>query len=344
MLFPDGLDQLPRLTTARDQSFTLNTLALGYVGSGQLSRAVPMFGRAEAIDEEQGDYHNLSITMSNRSSVLRELGALHDAEVNARRVLLITREQEARFQEAACLQWMGLALGARGVIGDAEAALQRGLRFFVAKDAPSEGVASAFRAQAALWVGDHAAAYRLAERAWELAHVHRNETDFILAARLQGAAALGLGDLATAHERLHHALTRARAVSHAEEELPALIALAELRRRQGDLKGAGELLDDAREGLERGPYPLIHADAHNVLAWIERDANDHVAAVAAATAAYRLAWCDGPPFAYHWGLEQARAHLAALGAPEPDDLPPFDEAAHEPMVEVEIDPADDPIG
>jgi hypothetical protein len=36
----------------------------------------------------------------------------------------------------------------------------------------------------------------------------------------------------------------------------------------------------------------------------------------------------------------ARAHLAALSAPEPD-LPPFDESKFEPMVEVEIDPEDE---
>jgi hypothetical protein len=49
-------------------------------------------------------------------------------------------------------------------------------------------------------------------------------------------------------------------------------------------------------------------------------------------------WCDGPPFAYHFGLEKAKAHLAALGAPEPA-LPPFDESKYEPMPEIEIDPA-----
>jgi hypothetical protein len=85
----------------------------------------------------------------------------------------------------------------------------------------------------------------------------------------------------------------------------------------------------------------LHADARNVLCQIERDAGNHDAAVEAATEAYRLAWCDGPPFAYHWGLEKARAHLAALGAPEPDDLPPYDEARYEPMPEVEIDPEDE---
>ena len=47
-------------------------------------------------------------------------------------------------------------------------------------------------------------------------------------------AALGLDDFAKADERLHHALTRARAVNLVEEELPSLVALAELRLRQGN--------------------------------------------------------------------------------------------------------------
>jgi tetratricopeptide (TPR) repeat protein len=149
--------------------------------------------------------------------------------------------------------------------------------------------------------------------------------------------------LTRADERLHHALTRARAVNFVEEELPTLIALAELRRRQGDSEAARELLDAVWESAERGPYPLLHADALNVLAQIERDAGNTSAAIEAATQAYRKAWCDGPPFAYHWGLEAARAHLNALGAPEPSDLPPYDESKYEPMPEVEIDPPDAPV-
>lgn len=96
------------------------------------------------------------------------------------------------------------------------------------------------------------------------------------------------------------------------------------------------------ESAERGPYPLFHADALNVLAQIERDAGNIPAAIEAARQAYRKAWC-GPPFAYHWGLEAARDHLKALGAPEPSDLLPFDESKHEPMPEVEIDPPDLPV-
>ena len=101
-------------------------------------------------------------------------------------------------------------------------------------------------------------------------------------------------------------------------------------------------MEDVWEPAERGPYSLVHADARNVLARIERDSGNTQAAVEAATRAYRLAWCDGPPFAYHWGLEAAKATLAELGAPEPDDLPLYDDSQYEPMPEVEIDPPEDP--
>jgi hypothetical protein len=56
--------------------------------------------------------------------------------------------------------------------------------------------------------------------------------------------------------------------------------------------------------------------------------------------AYRLAWCDGPPFAYDYGLRTARAHLQTLGVPEPD-MPPYDPSKHERIEEIPIDPPDE---
>ena len=44
-LFPDGPDQLPRLSKPDDQAFTLNTLALAYQFSGQPGRAAPLYRR-----------------------------------------------------------------------------------------------------------------------------------------------------------------------------------------------------------------------------------------------------------------------------------------------------------
>jgi tetratricopeptide (TPR) repeat protein len=170
--------------------------------------------------------------------------------------------------------------------------------------------------------------------------MRRHERHFIRAARLHGEAALGLGDLTTAAERLHHALTRARAAHFVEEELSALTALAELHRRQQHYDTARELLDQVWTPVKRGPYPLFHADALNVLAQLERDQGRREAAVAAATEAYRQAWCDGPPYAYHFGLTNARRHIQELGAPELV-MPPFDASKYEPMPDVELDPEDE---
>jgi tetratricopeptide (TPR) repeat protein len=342
MLFPDGLEQLPRLNRQDAQAFTLNTLAAGYKFSGQPGRAAALIRRANTIYLEMKNDGFLSVGLRNLSDTLRLSGALCESEFAARRALVISREQNNRFQEAVSLRWLGLTLAARGLATKSQSALQRAVRLLKAQsNSQGEGTTNADLAQRALWLGKFADALSFANSAWELAHVHSYERDFIRAVRAQGEAALGLDDLTTADERLHHALTRARIVNLVEDELPALVALAGLRRRQGDLKSAREHLADVWEGAERGPYPLFNADAFNVLAQIERDEGNQAKAVEAAAKAYRLAWCDGPPFAYHWGLEKARKHLKELGAEEPDDLPPFDEAKFEPMSEVEIDPEDE---
>src|SRR5438876_9373894 len=98
-----------------------------------------------------------------------------------------------------------------------------------------------YKAMRAVWFGEYADAQMLANRAITNAQNERFERGMIRAARLQGEAAFGLGDLVIADERLHHALARARAVNLVEEELSALIGLASLQQLQGDLKSAREL-------------------------------------------------------------------------------------------------------
>jgi tetratricopeptide (TPR) repeat protein len=341
MLFTRGTELPPRLQLPLDQSYALNAIAQGYQFSGQPGRALPCFQRAAAVDREANSA-DMAVAFSNLSDVLRITGALHSAEANALRGLGLARTAEDEFGKAVSLYRVGLTRAARGLT-DAEAALHRSLR--ILHDLFSlQGVSllSRLLAQAALWRGEPATAGPLADSAWELAGVERNERDFIGAARLQGDVALALRDLDRADERLHLALTRARAVNLVEEELAALTALAALHLRRGDIARARELLDGVWEAAERGPYPLLHADAKNVLAEIEIHENNRDAAVAAATAAYRLAWCDGPPFAYDYGLRTARAHLKALGVPEPD-MPPYDPSKHEPIEDIPIDPPDEDV-
>ena len=339
MLFPDGLDKMPRLSRPSPQARTLNSLAWAYQLGGRPGQAAPLFRRAFSIYKEMNRDEFLAIVSDNLANVLRLLGYLRQSEGAALNTLVIRRKQDDLTQERKTLSEYGLTLAMRGVLKDSASALQRSLR--MASNDNDDTYELSYLAERSLCFDEYAIANSLANRAWDSAiRSARYGTSFILAARLQGATSLFLKDFGNADERLHYALARARAVNCVEEELPALVALAELRRSQGDVNAAREYLDDVWEMAELGPYPLIHADASNVLAQIERDAGNPAKAVEAATRAYQLAWCDGPPFAYHQGLERAKKHLEELKAPEPQ-LSPFDESKFEPMPVVEIDPTDE---
>jgi tetratricopeptide (TPR) repeat protein len=317
-LFPDGLDQQPRLSKDGGKAYTFNALALAYQYSGEPGKSVYFFEKQIEIREKQDVKKSVAIGLSNLSDALRSSGRLREAAEVARRSVDICREIKDEFQEAVGLYWLGLAQSAAGLEQEGKQHLERSREIWIQqKHVQFEGVVHAFLAQHHLWHSQPAEALRCADRAWELAHHLNYESDFICAACRQGQAALALGDLGTAQERLHHALARARAINYVQEELPALIALAELARQQGKPQEARALLSDVWEYAERGPYPLEHADAFNVLCQIERDAGHTEAAREAAEQAYRMAWCDGPPWAYHYGLEQAKQHLRALGVAEP---------------------------
>jgi len=332
MLFPDGLDQLPRLSNLGAQSVVVNDLAISI--NNQPSHAAELYRRAIDLKENEDDQKGVNRTLGNLSVVLRYTGALRESEAAALLALRIAQHLNDQDEESANLCFLGIALAVRGEKVDSAKALSRSLELAIQGNVY---IPYDYQVMRAVWFGEYAEAQALVVKALTFSQKLHQESAVIRAARLQGEAALGLSDLTIADERLHYALARARTVNLVEEELPALIGLAELRRRQGDLKVARELLDDLWEPADRGPFKLFHADAFNVLAQIERDAGNIEEATKAAMEAYRLAWCNGPPFAYHWGLQKARAHLAAFGVPEPI-LPPFDESKYEPMPEVEIEP------
>ena len=339
MLFPDGVGGKPRLRSLIRQAVTLDSLALAFQYSGQPRRTISPFRDYVMISNKLKDDVNLIIALCNLSDCLCQTGSLHQAESAVRRALAISRKQN-RFDESVSHDWLGVILATRGAV-ESVVSLKRCLQIFLSmSESQFEGVVNCHLAQRALWFGDSPTALSFANHAWELAQDRSYERDVICAARQQGVAERELNKLLSASERLQFALTHARTVNYVVEELPALVALAELRRIEGERKVAREYLDDVWESAARGPYPLFHADAFNVLAQIERDEGNNAAAVEAATNAYRLAWCDGPPFAYHWGLEKAKQHLKELGAPEPE-MPAFDESKFGPMPEVEINPRDE---
>jgi hypothetical protein len=133
-------------------------------------------------------------------------------------------------------------------------------------------------------------------------------------------------------------------VNLVQEELATITALAELHRRRHESSGAREILDQIWELAERGPCPTLHADALNVLAQIERDEGNTKAAIAAATKAYTLAWCDGPPYAYHYGLTNARKCIFRNSARPNRSFRPSMNLNFEPMPDVELNPKDEFLG
>jgi tetratricopeptide (TPR) repeat protein len=341
MLFHNGLEQLPSLKTTNDLVSILNALAVAYNAAGQPGQAVYLYRHATSLHKQSGNRKDQSIGLCSWSNALRLTGKLREAEAIARQALLINREERDHLQEAFTLRFVGLATAMQPSGGESQLALLRSLRLYSKPlNRQAQGVVHAILAKRALWQNDPDTALKLADQAWELADHEKRKGDFIRAARVQGEATLWRDDFARAEGCLSYTLTNAREVNLMEEELPALTALAELHRRQRLYDTAREYLDQIWGPAERGPYPLLHADAFNVLAQLEHDQGRREAAVAAATAAYKQAWCDGPPYAYHFGLTNARRHLQKLGAPEPQ-MPTFDAAKYAPMPEVEIDPQDE---
>src|SRR6266498_3118397 len=340
MLYPRGLEQ-PLISDSNHGSALLD-LGGAYQANGQLKRAESLFRQALIRDQNKSDKSNVLIDLIYLIPGLQMCGDFFNALALALQVLAIARDKKDQIHEHEILGLLGAFFSTIGQVSNANIVFRRA-RFLVDKDIVKDAVhflgINPLKARQALWIRDFSTSQVLAKELLSTSYVF-GESSIVPATRIQGLSALGLDKLTEANEHLHQALTKARAVNLVEEEIQVLIALAELRCRQKDVKDAREMLDDVWELAERAPYPLFHADAFNVLAQIERDEGNKDKAIEAAIKAYRLAWCDGPPYAYHWGLQKAKGHLKELGAPEPE-MSPFDESKYEPMPEVEINPKDE---
>jgi hypothetical protein len=212
-----------------------------------------------------------------------------------------------------------------------------------------DGYVRSARAQLLIWAGRMDAAVAEACEAGRIAERYRYVRDQIRSARLHGSATFSVTQTNKAEEPLLSVLHSSRRAFFVEEEIRCATELSRLYAKTGRIAEAREMLHQVWEPVERGPYPLFHADALNVLAQIEIDEqrqNWRDAAIEAATKAYKLAWCDGISadgktcYAYHYGLTNAKKLLAELGAPEPQ-LPPFDESKFEPLPDVDLNPKDE---
>lgn len=320
---------LPLLTDAPeidpdDRASLRLALALGAHYSGQLVQAVPVY--RDVIELLRDDDHPSGAVagMGLLANSMCLTGALAAAEREARQALMSARwydDRDVADSLAVPLFALARTLGERGQSRDAGHVLQ----LVVQEDdlvlfhgiTPDLGLA-----RLALRQGQPDVARGQARSALKTGREYKNEKLRAEALALTARAEMLSGNVTEADERLHESLRIARSHRLLTEEMAALLGLARLHGHRAELDTARQVLDDVLDLAEQSSHRLLRAEALNLLATIERQAGHPEAAVAAAADAYRAAWCDGPPFASQHALDEARDHLAALGAALPE-LPPF---------------------
>jgi tetratricopeptide (TPR) repeat protein len=139
------------------------------------------------------------------------------------------------------------------------------------------------------------------------------ERDYVRAHWLLGAAHRLIPNLPASDHHLSEALRRCRAINSVDLEADILLALARLRRDQGDLPEAHRLAEEARTIAARSGYVLQGADCHLLLAELAQAAGTLPEARQLAQAALQLATCQGGEFVYRVAYDEAVALRLQLG-------------------------------
>jgi tetratricopeptide (TPR) repeat protein len=344
-LFPDGIEQYPAVRPVDNQIKVLHALGQTYIGGAGLpGRANKIFPLLMALVEQQGDDVMLGMSLGGYAKSLRQTGHIRQGEELARRGLMIQRKQGSSLHEATNLYRYGMGLAQRGVNDESEHVLTQATKMFQTLLAEQDhALVTGLLAQRALWMGDAESALSYAQKTWEIAdglasnssHVDLNGIFKVrtAAARMVGEAHMLLGDLDEAETWIGTGLSTANLIHMVEEMLPILHVQTEIARQRGQFDLAQRALQATWELADTGEYVLYHADSCVMQARLYEDSGQIDEAIAAAQTAYRRAWCDGPPFAYQRGLDNARTILERLGSPLPE-MPAYDEAYWSPLLEI----------
>lgn len=343
---------IEKLSDDDDKCFVLYHLALSLnLTGGYPNRAIPFYEKHDELAEKIGDFQGLAQSLGHHAKALRQVGRFYESEKIARKGLKIIRQRQDFLREAVNLYWLGMGLAHRGEAELSEIALQRSLRIFQRKFAEqSEGVVHAFLAQRALWLGLYEDALNSANKAITIAErlkENENHADLhgamkilIAALRMKGEALVFQKNFDCGENFLFQALSLAREIEFVEEELPALRALALNALQKKDLEKARNFLKESWHLAERGEFLLYNADSYNILAQVEIAAGNSEKAVEAASKAFDLSICDGVPFAYKRGLEDAQTILNQLNTKTPP-IPQCERETIEKLTADEINPQDE---
>ncbi len=315
--FSELHNEYPPLQNPKDQAKIIHAFAVALEFTGQFEKAANFFSKKLSIALEFNDADDLIVSLIRYARVLRETNALGDAK----RALSFAQDAADRYAEPyrryetygesfrlACMT---------GAWDDAEAALLKITQFENQQDANFLKNASLERARILLgqvqmktWQNEDAT--NLLEELMKLV----GSTYFIYASGMKYRAIqlFEHGEMTTALEHTNAAIAKARSASMPIAGLQAMRAV--ILQRLSRPKDAQNAARDALESIAASGI-VDQSDAYLNLAQYSLNVNDKSKSITYARKAYELAWCDGTPNSYWWGLKRSGELLEQIGENKP---------------------------
>lgn len=315
-LFGDGLDKPPSLESQSDQSYFMNQMSVAYVNSGDSQPALHLLGQAFKISLDKHQTDNISTGFENYGAAAGDNNQIYRMYQVATLRLGFSQVTSQHIDKSYNDLFFSYML--RGNWEDADSTWQKleELKYY------NGGLHQVYRAQMMLAQGEDAEP--MLEAGLKLAKAHPWPRAIMEAYGLYIIHFMQQDDLEQAVNYAEEAITLGRR-SGSYQLAQYLGRLARVRAKQGQFDEALSLIDEAGRGAV---VEFDEAELHNCATEVYRAMGEPTKATENAINAYKIAWADGPPYANHWQLEQAKAHLHGLGVKYPD-MPKFDASKQE---------------
>lgn len=317
LLFPDGENELPRLTDPSTQAWALQALALAYAGIGSPQSVDRIYQRAIPQAEEIGEVHNVAVGwLAIAETAYLPLGRLAATEESLNRSGELFRRLNEKVEIAVIEMLQGRLRAYEGDFQDSEVRLKSAQGLFDSYGVARTNFVTVVRLEWAflgILKRDVTLALESAIAALDFASTsnrsaYAGERDRIRAELLLGAALVLEGkDLIRAAGHLTESLTRCRRINVVDLEPDILLAWALWHHAHGNTIEAQSAADEALQIADRSAYRLKQAQIHNFLAQLAIHTDKAHQARYHIEIAKERAWCDGPPHYYKPALDEAEA-------------------------------------
>jgi tetratricopeptide (TPR) repeat protein len=320
-LFPDGLDELPRLSSYRGQNICLTDMATAFSYLGQTDKAMTLRGLKIKLALKQKSYSSMGVGLRTYSSSLRLDQNKVATSLKACKLALEVAEASGDLDNAGISYMYLLSLYRdMGWWIEAKDAYDKFNDLLQTRPALKKWQATADRFYAEMLIFQGYDANDLLNKIWRDAQKdpNKNQVHIREIYRLRGESALQQGQYGTAAGFFLDTITLGNKSG---------IPVSGLLGRLAYVRVCENLVDEAQqlihEALADEEASRLH-DLYNSAAEVYLKLGDTQQAAQYASLAYEYAWADGPPFVWWWRLERARLVLNDVHVPLPD-LPPFDE-------------------